>query len=202
VRYPDAAKQLLRDTVLDAAGTLMRDRPWAKVTMAEVARTSGVSRQTVYNEFGGGRRELGQAYVLREADRFMRAVEAAIARHADEPRVALAEAFAAFLAAAGENPLVAAIAGHEGGEELLALVTVHGGELIAGARERLAARLVGTWPQAGEDDARVVADCLVRLAISHATLPGGPAEETAAAVARVLGPLVDELVGGPTLIRR
>ena len=89
MKYPDAAKQLLRDTVLDAAGTLMRDRPWAKVTMAEVARTSGVSRQTVYNEFGGGRRELGQAYVLREADRFMRAVEAAIARHADEPRRAL-----------------------------------------------------------------------------------------------------------------
>ncbi len=196
MKYPDAAKQLLRDTLLDAAGTLMGDRPWAKVTMAEVARVAGVSRQTVYNEFGG-RRELGQASVLREADRFMHAVEAAIDRHAHEPRVALAEAFASFLAAAGENPLVAAIAGHEGGEELLALVTVHGGELMAGARDRLAAHLLATWPQAGEQDARAVADCLVRLGISHATLPGGPADATADAVARVLGPLVDDL----TLIR-
>ena len=63
--------------------------------------------------------------------------------------------------------------------------------------DRLAARLVATWPQAGEDDARVVADCLVRLGISHATLPGGPTQRTAAGVARVLGPLVDD----PTLIR-
>jgi AcrR family transcriptional regulator len=201
LKYPDAAKQLLRDTLLDAAGALMRDRPWAKVTMAEVARVAGVSRQTVYNEFGG-RRELGQAYVLREGDRFIAEVEAVIEAHPDAPRVALARAFETFLAAAQDNPLVAAIAGREGGEELLALVTVHGGALIDGARDRLADRLVRTWPQAGVQDAAVVADCLVRLAISHATLPSGPAPETAAAVARVLGPLVDELVGGPTLMPR
>jgi hypothetical protein len=133
--------------------------------------------------------------VLREGDRFIGGVEAVIAAHADEPRVALARAFETFLAGAEENPLVAAIAGHEGGEELLALVTVHGGELIAGARERITARMVATWPQVAPEDARVVADAMVRLAISHATLPSAPAPETAAAVARLLGPLVDELVG-------
>ena len=177
-KYPDAAKQLLRDTVLDAAGALMRERPWAKVTMAEVARQAGVSRQTVYNEFGG-RRELGQAYVLREGDRFIREVEAVIAAHAGEPRVALARAFETFLAAAEHNPLVAAIAGHEGGEELLALVTVHGGDLLAVATGRLAALLQRTWPQVTLTDARIVSDCLVRLAISHAALPGGPSADVA-----------------------
>jgi AcrR family transcriptional regulator len=191
--YPEAARALLRDTLLDAAGDLMRERPWAKVTMADVARAAGVSRQTVYNELGG-RREFAQAYVMREADRFLTGVEQAIVANADDPRAALTAAFDLFLSAAGDNPLVAAIAGNEGGEELLALVTVHGGVLLATATARLAALLTQTWPEVPEDDARVVSDCLVRLAISHAALPGGPSAAVARGVARVLGPLVDELL--------
>ena len=72
--YAVAARALLRDSLLDAAGTLLRDRSWGEVTMAEVARAAGVSRQTLYNEFGS-RPEFAQAYVLREADRFIAAVE-------------------------------------------------------------------------------------------------------------------------------
>jgi AcrR family transcriptional regulator len=191
--YPEAARALLRDTVLDAAGELMRERPWAKVTMADVARVAGVSRQTLYNEFGG-RTQVAQAYVLREADRFLGAIERVIVAHADDPRAALTAAFDLFLTSAGDNPLVAAIAGHEGGEELLALVTVHGGDLLALAAARLADLLRHTWPQVTLEDARIVSDCLVRLAISHAALPGGPSADVAAGVARVLGPLVDELL--------
>jgi AcrR family transcriptional regulator len=191
--YPEAARALLRDTVLDAAGELMRERPWARVTMADVAGAAGVSRQTLYNEFGG-RTQVAQAYVLREADRFLGAIERVIVAHADDPRAALTAAFDLFLTSAGDNPLVAAIAGHEGGEELLALVTVHGGDLLAGAAARLADLLRRTWPQVTLEDARIVSDCLVRLAISHAALPGGPSADVAAGVARVLGPLVDELL--------
>ena len=35
--------------------------------MAQIARTAGVSRQTLYNEFGS-RPEFAEVYVLREAD--------------------------------------------------------------------------------------------------------------------------------------
>ena len=42
--------------------------------MAEVARAAGVSRQTLYKEFGT-RQEFAQAFVLREADRFLGDVE-------------------------------------------------------------------------------------------------------------------------------
>lgn len=45
--------------------------------MAEAASAAGVSRQTLYNEFGT-RDELGQALVIRESDRFLDAVEEAI----------------------------------------------------------------------------------------------------------------------------
>ena len=43
--------------------------------MADVARAAGVSRQTLYNEFGAAA-ELAQAFVLREADLFLDAVQA------------------------------------------------------------------------------------------------------------------------------
>ena len=59
-RFAEASKTLLRDTVLDAVHELIGDRAWEQVTMREVARRAGVSRQTLYNSFGG-RDELSQA---------------------------------------------------------------------------------------------------------------------------------------------
>ncbi len=50
--YPTAARQLLRDTLLDAMRELMAEREWGQISMAEVARVAGVSRQTLYKEFG------------------------------------------------------------------------------------------------------------------------------------------------------
>jgi glycerol uptake facilitator-like aquaporin len=44
------------------------------------------------------------------------------------------------------------------------------------------------------EEARAVAECVVRLGISYATLPTGPPRGTAAQLARVLGPYLDEVV--------
>ena len=74
VAYPTAARQLLRDTLLDAMRELIAEREWGQISMAEVARAAGVSRQTLYKEFGT-RQEFAQAFVLREADRFLGEVE-------------------------------------------------------------------------------------------------------------------------------
>jgi AcrR family transcriptional regulator len=193
VSYQEAAKALLRDTLLDAAGELLRERAWASITMSDVARAAGVSRQTLYNEFGG-RREFAQAYVLREADRLMTGVEAVIGRHAHDPHGALAAAFELFLESASHTSLVAAIAGRDGGDELLALVTVQGGELLQAATARLSAFLRATWPQVPEADARAATDVLVRMAISYAALPGDDPKRAAEGIARALGPFVDDVL--------
>jgi hypothetical protein len=50
------------------------------------------------------------------------------------------------------------------------------------------------WPQVSADDARLLAESLVRLAISHALLPSHDPEETAMGVGRMFGPFVDELL--------
>jgi AcrR family transcriptional regulator len=193
VPYARAARELLRSTLLDAALDELGRRSWGEITMADIALAAGVSRQTLYKEFGS-RDDFAQALALREADRFLVAVERAIDAHLDDPATALSAAFDVFLTAAGENPLVRAIVVGNGAEELLALFTTHGKSLIEWAAERLTAVMVAGWPQAPRRDAELLAECLVRLAISYAALPKGPTSMTATSVATLLGPYIERVL--------
>ena len=192
--YREAARDLLRDTLLDAARDELARRSWGEVTMADIARTAGLSRQTLYKEFGS-RDEFARAFVMRESDRFLDAVEAALRERLDHPRAALAAAFEVFLTAAGENPLVRSIVFDGAENGLLPLVTTEGGAIVGGAAERLAQAMVEGWPMLDRSAADLLADCLVRLSISYATLPAGPPGPTAAAVAALLGPHLEEVLG-------
>ncbi|MFF1744564.1 TetR/AcrR family transcriptional regulator [Streptomyces mirabilis] len=81
-----------RESLLDAAYTALAHRPWSTVRMVDVAAVAGVSRQTLYNEFGS-KEGLARALVRREADGYLAGVERALAAHADarERLVATAE---------------------------------------------------------------------------------------------------------------
>lgn len=193
VPYPVAARELLRSTLLDAMREQLVTQEWAAVTMAQVAQTAGVSRQTLYKAFGS-REEFAQAYVLREVDHFLEAVEAAVQAHLQEPARALSAAFAVFLDAAADDPLVRTIVSGDGGPELLPLVTTQGQPVLEHATERLAAFLLEGWPTIASDQARLLAECVVRLAISYAALPGGPAGMGADSVATLLGPYIERVL--------
>ncbi|MFI5004985.1 MAG: TetR family transcriptional regulator [Solirubrobacterales bacterium] len=186
--YAVAARELLRDTLLDAARAELEHRPWGEVTMADVAAKAGVSRQTLYKEFGS-REEFAQVFVLREAERFIGAVEGALDANLDDPKAALTAAFGLFLSAAGEDPLIrAAIVGSG---EMLPFVTTQGRPLVEGAAERLRIAIAERWPQAAAHDTALLAECLVRLAISYTTLPIDPAGMTASSMTELLGPFID-----------
>ena len=194
VPYAEAARVLLRDTLLDAARELLRDYEWADLKMADIASAAGVSRQTLYKEFGS-RQAFAQAYILREADEFLAAVESAMVAHREDPRRALGAAVEVFLTAAAEEPLIKAIVAGDNSDGLLALVTNQAGPVLHGATERLAAFLIEQWPHADADALVLVAKYLVRLAISHAASPDGTPAETALAMSAVLGPYLDQVVG-------
>ena len=115
--------------------------------MAAVARGAGVSRQTLYKRFGS-RGELAQAYVLREAARLVARVESAVTSNVEDPHRALSAAFDVFLSAAADNPLVRAITTDPGADELLELVTIRGGPVVAAATDRLSAVMQASWPAA------------------------------------------------------
>lgn len=186
--YAVAARELLRNTVFEAARHELSTRRWNEVTMADVAAAAGVSRQTLYKEFGS-RDEFAGQLVLHEADRFVRAIEGAMDAHIADPKAALLAAFGLFLTVAAEDPLMrAAIAG---ADEMLPLVTTQGQPLVERSTERLHAAIVSRWPQVRAHDAALLSECLVRLAISYATLPAGPAGMTASSIAELLGPYID-----------
>jgi AcrR family transcriptional regulator len=193
VPYAIAARELLRDTLFDAARHELAHRRWNEVTMAGIAAAAGVSRQTLYKEFGS-REDFARALVLREADRFVAAVEGAMDAHLDDPKAALMAAFDLFLTVAAEDPLIrAAIAG---ADDMLPLVTTQGQPLVERSAERLRAAIGSRWPQVRSHDVALLAECLVRLAISYATLPTGPAGMTASSIAELLGPYIDHALQG------
>ncbi|MFI6011950.1 TetR/AcrR family transcriptional regulator [Streptomyces sp. NPDC051243] len=71
-----------RESLLDAAYTALARRSWSAVRMVDVAAAAGVSRQTLYNEFGS-KEGLARALVRREADGFLAGVDRALATPSD-----------------------------------------------------------------------------------------------------------------------
>lgn len=193
--YAVAARQLLRDTLFDAARDQLEQRSWADITMADVARAAGVSRQTLYKEFGS-RDEFAAAFAIREGERFLGAVETAVRAHFDDPRAAMTAALEAFLTAAAEDPLMRMVLSDDGTGGMLPLVTTQSTPVVTWAAQRLGAVIREGWPQAADADIDLLTESIVRLAISYVTVPGGPPAETAAAAARLLGPFVDQALAG------
>jgi AcrR family transcriptional regulator len=192
--YPEAAKTLLRETLFGAARDELQHRPWSAITMAEVASAAGVSRQTLYKEFGN-RDEFAQAFVIHEGERFLDAVEAAVREHLGEPHAAIGAAFEHFLASAGADPLIRILLSDDGTGGMLPFVTTQGMPVVEWATARLTATIRSGWPSAGEADARLLAEALVRLAISYVTAPGATPHTTAESVGQLLGPFIDRALG-------
>jgi AcrR family transcriptional regulator len=192
--YPEAARELLRQTLFGAARDQLEQRPWSQITMSDIAAAAGVSRQTLYKEFGS-RKEFGLAFVIHEGERFLDAVEVAVNQHLDDPRAAVGAAFELFLRTAGEDPLIRTLLGDDGSGGMLPFVTTQGLPVVQWATARLAAVIEEGWPQAPKADVQLLSESLVRLAISHITGPGGSPETTAASVADLLGPFIDRALG-------
>jgi AcrR family transcriptional regulator len=193
--YAVAARQLLRDTLFDAARDELQSRAWADITMADIARAAGVSRQTLYKEFGN-RDDFSAAFVIREGERFLDAVEQAVREHLDDPASAVAAALEVFLVTAGDDPLMRLLLSDDGTGGMLPLVTTQSMPVVTWASARLAAVMRDGWPSASAHDAQLLAETLVRLAISYVTVPKGSPQATARDAAALLGPYIERALQG------
>jgi AcrR family transcriptional regulator len=195
--YPQAARELLRQTLFGAARDELAQRAWSQITMSDVAAAAGVSRQTLYKEFGS-RDEFALALVINEGERFLADVEAAVLEHVDDPRAAIGAALELFLRSAGEDPLIRILLSDDGTGGMLPFVTTQGVPVVQWATARLATVIEQGWPQAPKADAKLLSEALVRLAISYITTPGESPEVTAGAMANLLGPFIDRALGSAT----
>lgn len=192
--YAEAARELLRQTLFDAARDELERRPWSEVTMADIASAAGVSRQTLYKEFGN-RNEFGLAFVINVGERFLDEVDQAVIANSADPRAAVAAALELFLTTAGEDPLIKLLLSDDGTGGMLPFVTTQGMPVVQWATARLATTIEAGWPQAPKADVLLLSEALVRLAISYITAPSEAPESIASSVAELLGPFIDKALG-------
>lgn len=178
------------ERIVIAASEMTTEVGWSSVTMAAVADRVGLSRQTVYNEWGS-RDRLAEAMVLREFGAFLDEVDAGFDAHPDDLEAAVGDAIARVLALGETNPLLRAIvtATHGAETELVPLLTTRADVVIAVAGERVRDRLAG-YPGMDMDALETTVDLLVRTVLSHVmqpgTHPGDIADGLSRAVVRLL----------------
>jgi AcrR family transcriptional regulator len=194
--FQQAVRSLLRDRILDAAATAAGDEGWARVRMADIAATVGVSRQTLYNEFGS-KPALAEALVMRETEAFLSGIRAHLDAHPDDPPRAFAAAVRFSLEAAKASPLLRTIltARPEGTDELLPLLTTRSEPVVMAAARMLAGYAREHWHGLGLDDDELefLVETIVRLTVSHIVLPLDPPAKTA----RRVGWLVERALARP-----
>jgi AcrR family transcriptional regulator len=178
------------ERVLAAAAEMTAELGWSAVTMAGVAERVGVSRQTVYNEWGS-RDRLAEAMVLRELGSFLDEVDAGFDAHPDDLESAVAEAIARVLGLSRVNPLLRAIvtATHGAETELVPLLTTRADVVIAVARERVSGRLAA-YPGVRRSALDVTSDILVRTVLSHVMQPGPESRASAGLLAQATARLL------------
>ncbi|MFG3091233.1 TetR/AcrR family transcriptional regulator [Streptomyces antibioticus] len=191
-----------RESLLDAAFAALARRPWSAVRMVDVAATAGVSRQTLYNEFGS-KEGLARALVRREADGYLAGAERALAAPGDV-RERLTATARWTVCAARDNALVRAVLTGCWSERLpsptLSAVPSSSavpaqrradgplpspGDLMAAVRDRAVAALGGSGA-ARADMAELSHSCelAVRLALSCVAAPPPGEDEGVAELVR------------------
>ncbi|MCX4743196.1 TetR/AcrR family transcriptional regulator [Streptomyces antibioticus] len=191
-----------RESLLDAAFAALARRPWSAVRMVDVAATAGVSRQTLYNEFGS-KEGLARALVRREADGYLAGAERALAMPGDV-RERLTATARWTVCAARDNALVRAVLTGCWSERLpsptLSAVPSSSavpaqrradgplpspGDLMAAVRDRAVAALGGPGA-ARADMAELARSCelAVRLALSCVAAPPPGDEDGVAELVR------------------
>ncbi|HWF30420.1 MAG TPA: TetR family transcriptional regulator [Mycobacterium sp.] len=188
--YAEASRVLLRDSVLDAMRDLLQTRDWSAITLSDVASAAGISRQTIYNEFGS-RQGLAQGYALRLADRLVDAVHAAIDANVGNIYEALLQGFRSFFAESAADPLVISLLTGVAKPDLLQIITTDSAPIIARASARLTSALTQSWVATSEGDAGVLARAIVRLAMSYVSMPPEADHDVAMDLARLMTPFAE-----------
>jgi AcrR family transcriptional regulator len=180
----------VRVRLLDAAQGVIERTGWSSVTMAGIADVAGVSRQTVYNEFGT-KHGLAEQLALRELARFLDVV-----RERMEAETTLVDGIRAACEGAllmGETSLlvrtIVTSLPEEQDADFLKILTTESGEIVEAAVTVVKQSVVDLYPPVPLTDAEleVAVEVVVRLVLSAITRPSKPPHEAADDIAWIVG---------------
>ena len=193
--FRETVRTMLRDRLLDAAADAFREEGWRRLTMAKIADRAGVSRQTVYNEFGT-KQQMAEQLIMRELETFLAIVSEQFEAE-DEFVPAVRSAVAGALVTAQRNPLLRSVLESEqnGDADLLPII-VQSQWLVDRASAFLVELVAGRFPELPmpADRLEVALESVVRLVLSHITRPSRSPEETADDMAFIVAAV---LAGAP-----
>jgi AcrR family transcriptional regulator len=187
--FSERTKVSLREAILDAATDLLPEKGYAALRMADVAARVGVSRQTVYNEFGN-KATLVQAVALRATSEFLDGIRQRFDL-ADSLLAGIRQGVTFTIEHGRENRLIAAALGSDAGEDLLPLLTTKGAPILHAAAELAAEHYREFEPGLSEASAALLAETVVRLSLSHLVLRTHSADVAADSVCAVLAPAIE-----------
>lgn len=190
VPYAEASRALLRDSILDGMRELLLKRDWSSITLSAVAQAAGISRQTIYNEFGS-RQGLAQGYALRLADKLVDAVDDSIHGNVGDIYAAFLEGFRSFFAQSAADPLVISLLTGTTKPDLLQLITTDSAPIITRCSERLTSTFMDSWVRSSEEDSGVLARAIVRLCMSYVSMPPEADHDVARDLARLMSPFAE-----------
>ena len=177
----------MREQVLVTAHALTVEKGWDRVRLSEVAAAVGVSRPTIYKEFGD-KAGLGDAMIVAEAERFLTGITVVLNDHVGDASAAILAAVAFTLDEAERSPLLKAVLTsnrdpsvappHDAGTGMLPLLTTSH-SMLHTASATLSTWFTDHFPTLNARDVSEGVDALVRLTVSHLVLPEGDRESTA-----------------------
>ncbi|MCB1251187.1 MAG: TetR/AcrR family transcriptional regulator [Acidimicrobiales bacterium] len=178
------ASRSARDRLLDAAVDVATTNGLTKLSVGDVAKRAGLSRQTLYKHFASKEDLVAQA-VLRETGAMVEQVVAAADAHED-PEDSLEAAIATMLRVARAHPLLDRLITTEP-EALLPLLVGDRGPVPGAVRAVGESVLAQRLPDLDPADVHRAADVLGRLLVSYAVAaPDESPEVVAAFLARTL----------------
>lgn len=170
--FRERVHSLLRSSILDAAWSRAAEVSWTQVRMADLADEVGVSRQTIYNEFGS-KDDLVTALFEREVSRFLAGIEGRMsgAERYDE---AMRSSLVWLLDEMAEHRILGrmvkdAQAGSTDG--LIPLLTVQTHAIIKPVRRRVVEMMLERWPDLDRDATEVSAELVVRFVLGQLITP-------------------------------
>ena len=174
----------VREQILAAAVETASVNGIAKLSVGDVARRAGLSRQTLYRHFPS-KDALVASVVQHETAQLIAQVIAATEPH-DDAHDALEAALVAVLRLTREHPLLDRLL-HTEPEALLPLLTTNGGPVMGQVRLIVEAIMSVRLPELDATQLHHLADIVARLLVSYAvSAPDDPPEVIAAFVADIV----------------
>jgi len=171
-RNPETAKRILA-----ATASAMQDHGIIRLSLEDVARRAGLSRQTLYRYFPS-KQALLDATVLLEEEQFLtRIIDAATGEATFD--AALRQAIAVCLQTGREHALLNRLLKTEP-ESILPLLTTESGPVLNAARAAIDQVLQGYFPDAADEPRGWAADSIARTLVSYVINPPPAIDEVVA----------------------